>query len=348
MMMNKELYLKEIAGFDYDCRFLKDKSVLISGSSGLIGSYLIDVLMYYNNQTDLNCKIYAIGRSRPKLEERFIDHVGSKQFSIIEHNINEPLILNEDIDYVLHLASNTNPSLYVKKPIETITTNVFGTCNLLNIATRCHSKRFLFASSVEVYGKKDGNGKLTEDDFGYLDPNKLRSGYPEAKRCSEALCQAFFKEKNMDFVIARLCRVYGPSMKVDDSKSTSSFLFDAVKGKDIILKSNGQQQFSFCYVKDAVEAILLLLEKGETSEAYNIVDEESDATLGTFASIVAEASGTEIKYEIPKEYERTGFNNNTSFLLDGSKIKQLGWIPEVHLKEGVCRTLSVLSDKHER
>lgn len=156
----------------------------------------------------------------------------------------------------MHGASNTHPFLYSGKPIETILTNVAGTNNLLEFAVKHRCKRFLFLSSVEVYGENRGDcEKFKEDYCGYINSNTMRAGYPESKRTGETLCQAYIKEYGLDSVILRLARCYGPGILQNDSKALSQFIHRAKEKRDIILKSEGKQEFSYVYQADVVDAM---------------------------------------------------------------------------------------------
>ena len=141
------------------------------------------------------------------------------------------------------------------------------------------------------------------DPIGTISSNTLRAGYPESKRCGEALCQAYRVQKNMDVVIARLTRSYGPAMKMDDSKALSQFIKNGLEGQDIILKSEGSQYYSYTYVADAVSGLLTVLLKGINGDAYNIAYQEFDIKLKDLAELIAEYSGTKVVYEIPSALE---------------------------------------------
>ena len=222
--------------------------MLISGATGLIGSFLVDVIMHQNKVEELQCKVYALGRSEEKAKARFGYCYESEWFQFIPYDINKPFVRDDigDIDYVLHLASNTHPVAYATDPIGTITTNIIGTQNMLDFAHAHHAKRCAFASSNEVYGENRGDvEKFDERYCGYIDCNTMRAGYPESKRCGEALCQAYIKQKGMDIVIPRLTRSYGPTMLMSDTKAISQFIRKAIAGEDIVLKSEGTQYYSY-------------------------------------------------------------------------------------------------------
>lgn len=188
---------------------LKNKSVMLSGATGLIGSFLVDILLYKNENDALNCTIYALGRNKSKAEDRFSKYKDSKYFNFIKYDVSNPLDFNisEKLDYVLHLAANTHPLLYSTDPIGTVTTNIIGLQNMLEFAVEYNAKRFIFASSNEIYGENRGDVECFLEDYcGYIDCNTLRAGYPESKRCGEALCQAYKKQKNLNVGIARFTR----------------------------------------------------------------------------------------------------------------------------------------------
>ena len=231
-LLENKLYLEDIDNLtkeNLDFNKLKNSSILVTGARGLIGSFLIDTVMYLNDKVNLNCHVYSLG-STDKGLERFKEYIDNSLFTYVIQDVNEVFNLDYKIDYIVHLASNTHPVQYATYPISTILTNVVGTKNLLEYATECNCKRFLFASSVEVYGQNKGDVELFDENYcGYINSNTLRAGYPESKRCGEALCQAYKEEKSLDIVIARIARSYGPTIKKNDSRAISQFINKALE-----------------------------------------------------------------------------------------------------------------------
>lgn len=329
---------------------LNGKNLAISGATGMIGSFLIDVLLYSAEQTGNRVDIYAFGRSEEKAKSRFEKYADQDMFHFVKQDINEVISMDafagiEKMDYVIHGASNTHPRAYSSDPIGTITANVLGTYNLLNFADALGCERFCFLSSVEIYGENRGDtDKFAEDYLGYIDCNTLRAGYPESKRTGETMCQAFAKQKNMDVVIPRLSRVYGPTMLMTDSKALSQFILKGVNKEDIVLKSEGTQEFSYSYVGDAVSGILKILFDGESLEAYNIVSKESDIKLRDLAKIIADEAGKQVVFELPDAVEAAGYSKATKATLAVDKLNGIGWKSMFDIKTGLAHTISILRE----
>lgn len=335
------------AAFPYWDR-MEGKTLYLSGASGMLGSLLTDAVMLRNETvpSERQCRLLASGRNRRTAEERFFGWWGHPAFAFLEQDICKPLKpLPEIPDYWIHAASTTHPVAYATEPVNTILANVLGTQNLLEQAARSTGSRFLLLSSVEIYGENRGDTELfTEDDCGYLNCNTLRAGYPEAKRVSEALCQAYISEKNIDAIIIRLPRCYGPTMRMSDSKAAAQFIKKSVLGEDIVLKSEGNQIYSYAYAADAVLGILWVLLTGETGQAYNLADSKSDVRLKDLAQIAADCAGREVVFDLPDETERRGYSTASKALLDGGKLQTLGWEAHYDINTGIWETIDILRE----
>ena len=325
---------------------LNGKRVLVVGASGLIGTFLIDVLMRFNQTQSGDVSIIAMARNEEKLRKRFYDYEGSLYFSFFQGDVTREIEVESQVDYIIHGASNTHPLAYATDPVGTILTNVLGTKSVMDFADKNKTKRVLFLSSVEIYGENTGNVELFDEKYmGYIDSNTLRAGYPEAKRVSEALIQAYRSQLGIDAVIARLSRVFGPTVRDDDSKALSQFIMNGVQNQNIVLKSSGNQKFSYTYVGDAVSALLLLLSAGKDGLAYNVSDANYNLSLAEMAELISGMSDTRVVYEVPNENESKGYSKSTKALMDATKLQTLGWEPVFDMREVIAETINILKEK---
>jgi nucleoside-diphosphate-sugar epimerase len=332
-----------------DWSVFDNSTIAVSGATGMIGTFLIDVLMQKNLEHDIDCHILALGRDEEKARAR-LPYFGNEHFSFEELDVSIPgSHPAQNADIVIHLASPTHPKQYSSNPIGTITSNVMGLTNLMDFITGdgtvIEGKRFCFASSVEIYGQNRGDVEMFDESYlGYIDCNTLRAGYPESKRLGEALCQAYATQRGLSVHIPRLPRTYGPTMLPSDSKAIAQFIKKAVAGEDIVLKSEGNQLFSYLYVADTVSGMLHVLTHGESGMAYNLADADSNVSLRSLAQSLADAAGTSVIFELPDESERRGYSTATKALLDPTRIQQTGWKAHYDITSGLNRTVAILKE----
>ncbi len=340
MRLNKNHHLYQedinnilsISGIDS----LRGKSILITGATGLIGVQLIDSLMRLGG-----ISVFAVGRDKEKAAGRLGEYFDHPLFHFIEQDVCEPFSASLSVDYIIPLASNTHPMAYSKYPIETIRTNVRGAENALELARRCEAT-VLYPSTVEVYGNASDQHPMSEDFTGSLNLSTARSCYTESKRVCEALCQSYIAEKGIRVLIVRLSRVFGPTMLESDSKASSQFIKKALAGEDVVLKSKGEQSYSYTYVSDAVAAMLHVLLNGQNGVAYNVSCEGCDVRLKEFAQVCAVISGRRVVYDLPSEEEAKGYSIAANAILDNTRLKTLGFTPKYDLEDAIHRTVEIL------
>lgn len=323
---------------------LRGKSILITGSAGMIGSVLVDMFVRLNDERQLGTKLFLTGRSAKRVEERFQYLLGRGDITILEYDVIAPLQSVADnipFDYIIHAASNTCPSLYASEPVESFCTNVFGTSNLLNHIKTTGQGKLILLSSVEIYGA-GGTAPFKETDCGYIDCNTARASYVEGKRGSETLCQSYYKEHGVQFVTARLCRIYGSTLKPSDNKALSQFLHKGLSREDIILKSAGNQLYSFLYAPDACVAILYCMLRGTVGEAYNIASDRSDFTLKDAASMIAKKCGVSVHHVEATATEKSGYSKADYAIMDAAKLNKLGFCAKYDMASGLSRTIDIL------
>ena len=313
-------------------------NILITGATGLIGSCIVDVLLTANAFYGKDFDIYALGRNKEKLTKRFGE---MNNLHFVVQDVTEEITI-EDLDYIVHTASNADPKSYALYPVETILTNIMGSKCILDY---CKGKktRVLFTSTFEIYGKLEQD-EYAEDEYGSVDLNMLRSCYPESKRTAELLFKSYADEYGVDCVIARLSSIYGPTMKDDDSKAHAQFIKNGIAGENIVLKSKGVQKRTYCYVMDAVSGLMTVLFCGKSGEAYNVANENSVATIVEVAQTVADYAGTKVIFDLPDEVESKGFSKPQNCVLKTEKIKSLGWSGRYDLKKGIDETMTILKE----
>lgn len=323
---------------------LKNTAILITGASGLIGSYLVDMLLTYNRLAGAEIRIYAMGRSEARLKERF-DSAKTDHLTYVEHDVTEELSLDVSVDYIIHAASNAHPAAFGTDPVGTVLSNVIGTGHLLRYGREHGAKRFLFVSSGEVYGQWDGAvDSFSEDYCGYVDSLQPRSCYPVGKRAAETLCASYTQQYGLDTVLARPCHTYGPNVTASDNRATVQFMDRAIKGQDIVVSSTGKQLRSYCYVADCAAALLTILLCGRSTQAYNIATTGAMVTIGEFAAMVASQAGRSLIYAHPEKVTRAKRLPPVKQVLSAQKTEGLGWKGRYSVEEGIAHTLAVLNE----
>ena len=331
--------LKSILTASLPYENFKNKSVLITGATGMLASYLV-YFFYYLNQKKYNIKIYALIRNRKKAEIMFSEILKNKNFVLLEQSIEEEIKLSEKIDWILHLASSANPRTILEDPISIIKANTIGTFNVFEIAKKNNAKVF-FSSTREVYGEIKDTKYIKESEFGVINFLEDRACYPESKRVAETICKSYFLQYGVDYQIARIAHVYGPGMNIEnDGRIMSDIIFDVVNNKNIILKSDGSALRAFCYISDAIRGIFTIVLKGEQNNVYNLSNEEEEISIKKLSELFVELfpeKNIKIEYVIPTlndvytNYKRNG--------LDNKKIYSLGWKIKIKLKEGIKKTV---------
>ena len=338
--------LDKILSLDLDWEKLRGQRFLITGANGLIGSSLVDLLLYANQIKQLGLDVTVLVRNKEKALERFKDF-GKDAFHILCQDVRNPLPEDMAFDYIVNAASNAHPRIYSKDPVGTLLGNIQGLNNLLSGAVKYRPKRILEISSSEVYGERsDGNYTFKENEYGVTDCNRVRASYPEGKRACEALCQGYIDQYGLDIVLLRPSRIYGPMMTLEDSRAMAQFLKKAVAHETVVLKSKGEQVYSFAYATDNTLAILYVLLYGKKGEAYNVGDRNSIISLKEFASIAAAAGGTSVKFELPDEVEAKGYSNSPGMILDCTKLEALGWKAQTDIKSGIQKTIDILTSNN--
>jgi UDP-glucuronate decarboxylase len=319
---------------------LKNKTILITGANGFIASYLIRFLSEVNINLMLNIKVVGIVRDLDKAKNHFKD-LNSELIDLKDVNILEPINLNIEVDYIIHMASIASPKLFSSNPIDVVLPNTLGTINLLKFASSKNIDRFIFFSTTGVNGFVDDNIRpIGENVYGGLDPNKLENCYLESKRMGENLCIAWHHEKNIPIQIVRPAITFGPGVPLDDGRSYADFINNVLHDENIKLHSKGDAIRNFCYVADFISGFFYSIFYGNIGETYNI-SSENEYSILELAQILTKDVFKEKALSVEFDYEknnflRVNFNRTT---VSTKKLRSLGWSEQFNIQEGMKRTV---------
>lgn len=344
-VLDSELYNTDLqkAVSSLDLSKMQDKSILVTGGLGLICSTIVDVLVVANREKKLNVHIYLAARNKNRFDDKYS---GYKDVSFVKYDALRTLTFNFLVDYIICGAGVASPDKYVSEPVETMLSNMTGVKNILEYAKCNKVKRVIYISSSEIYGKKQTDDRFTEGIYGTIDLDAIRSSYAVAKQASELLCKSFTSEYGVDTVIARPGHIFGPTASKMDKRISSDFAFKAAHSIPLEMKSSGLQKRSYCYSVDAATAILMVLLKGRSGEAYNICTKEV-LTIREMAEIYAQTGKVPLSYVKPTEQEISSFNPMNNSSLTFNKLSELGFHQIFTAKEGLEHTVEILKQLDE-
>ena len=335
--------IEEVIHADIPWSALYKSTVVVSGAGGFIPSYIVKTLLYLNKKDNARITVIALVRSREKATEKFSEYVEEKRLQLVVHDVNNPLEIDGSVDFIIHAASHASPRYFLIDPIGTIRPNVLGTINLLELAREKKITSFLYISSGEIYGTfADDTKSISESDSGYIDPLSVRSCYAESKRMGENICASYFHQYGVPIRIVRPFHVYGPGMAMDDGRVQADFVSNVVKGEDIVMKSDGKNYRTFCYISDAVRAFFTVLLKGKNGEAYNVGNDTAEIQINDLAKLLAHRVSRkkiQVIRQARKKEERYRESPIKRCRPNIEKIMKLGWKPRYSLEEGFRRTI---------
>lgn len=339
--MNKQILIDDTNAFAESfelSEFLRGKTFLITGATGLIGSVMIKCLLALNRKYALGIKIIAVIRDLDKAKSIFADEFSEivfKRINLSEINVST---IDADVDYIVHLASPTASKYFVDHPVETLRTAIEGTTAALEFAKHKGVKGMVYASSLEIYGNNDTDEWIDEFFQGYVNPVEVRSSYNMGKRASECLCHSYAKEYNVPVMMARFTQVFGAGISESENRVFAQFVRSVASGTDIEIHTQGLSAKPYCYTTDAVSAMLYILLKGLSGEAYNVANKDSYISIRDMAYMLKDCYNPNISVVIcPKE--KQGYAPQTKLKLSTKKIESLGWLPHYDLHQMFERLL---------
>lgn len=310
------------------------KTFLITGATGLLGSLISYTLLEASKSFDLRLKVIALVRNKDKADYLFGDY-SSEKITIIESEIESIPLIENKIDYIIHTASITASIAFVMNPVEVINANVLGTSMLLKIAKENNVEKFVYLSTMEVYGLTDTDELINEKHSLLVNSQEVRNSYPLSKILCENMCLAYNKEYSVNSCVLRLTQTFGPGVTYEDGRVFAEFARDVIENQDIILKTKGGTRRNYLYTADAISAILLVLLSSESSgEVYNVANPDTYCSIVDMAQLVCREIAKDkitVKYSF-EDINNYGYTPEFKLNLDVSKIEQLGWHPNNDLR----------------
>ena len=338
-----------LASSDIPYRTWKGKSFFITGATGLVGSLAVKALIYISQLHNLDLRIVAQVRNPDKAAKVFGALTDSPLLTLHYADLEkDPIHFPGIVDYVIHAAAVTTSKLLVSNPVEASKTTLNGTLSVLDFAVNKQAKGVVYLSSMEVYGVVSDGRDVSEKDLGLVDPEVVRSCYPEGKRMCECLCSAYASEYHLPVCAVRLAQTFGAGVSPEDNRVFAQFAKSVINGTDIILHTDGSSEGNYIYTTDALKAIFILLDRGVPGQVYNAANEACHTTILNMAKLVAEqvAQGDiKVLIQPPENIDTMGYAPKTRLRLISKKLRDLGWYPEVDLKNAYQRLINSLEVK---
>jgi UDP-glucuronate decarboxylase len=326
---------------------LSGKTLLVTGASGFLMSYIVDVAMAANAKgLNPRCRVIALDNHKTGVPERLAHLDGRPDFIVLKHDVTVPLDVKEPIHYIVHGASIASPIVYRQFPLETISANVDGTRNMLELARTHGVAGMIIMSTSEIYGDPDPRFIPTPEDYrGYVSSTGPRACYDESKRLAETLGMTYFRLFNTPIKLIRPFNVYGPGLRLDDQRVLPDFISCALTGKPIEILSSGTPTRSFCYISDATSLMFRTLLADFSGDAINVGNDEIEISMSGLAKLVSDevarllnTKPVDVRQQVSDDPEYLT-DNPQRRCPDLTRARTLfpTWKPRVSIEEGIRR-----------
>ncbi len=306
----------------------RPRTSLVTGGAGFLGANLCSRLLDEGN------RVICVDSFLTGLPDNIRPFIGRRGFHLVEHDIHEPLDIDEPVHEIFNLACAASPPRYQADPVHTMMTSVVGTKNMLDIAER-HGAAFLQASTSEIYGDPEVHPQ-PEDYRGAVNCTGPRACYDEGKRAAEALCFDYLRLGRADARVARIFNTYGPRMRPDDGRIVSNLICQALRGEPLTVYGSGEQTRSFCFVDDLLEGLVRLARVDPNPREPVNIGNPGEFTINELAELVLKKTGSRsriVHMDLPEDDPRQRRPNI-------SRARELlGWRPEISLEAGLEPTI---------
>jgi len=312
----------------------RNATIMVTGSTGRLGRYIVEALCDVDLKYNLNLRVVGMARNEAKAVDVFGDLLQFPNVSFVYQDVNTPIDYEGTVDYIFHTAGPAAPLDFKTSAVNTLWAHINGTHNVLEFAVAHKTKKIFYVSTVEIYGTWKSDKLIKEEDMGPLQHLNARACYPEAKRMCETMLASYKANYGIDFCGARFCHTLGAGILLDDGRAFAEFINCSLEGKDIVLHSDGSAIRTYTYTPDAINAIFMIMERGESGCMYNVAATENLVSIRDLANLIADLS--------PKKTTKVVFSQEASkmpylpfklAIMDTSKVRELGWLPQTGLQE---------------
>lgn len=305
---------------------LSNKTILITGGAGFLGSHLCDKLL---NQ-DIN--IICVDNFYTGQKNNIAHLIGHKNFELIRHDVTFPIYV--EVDQIYNLACPASPIHYQRDPVQTTKTSVHGAINMLGLAKRVKA-RILQASTSEVYGDPEVHPQQ-ESYWGRVNTTGIRACYDEGKRCAETLFFDYWRQHQLEIKVMRIFNTYGPRMHPNDGRVVSNFIVQALRGEPITIYGDGSQTRSFCYVDDLIDGMVRLMNSPSDFIGPVNIGNPGEFSMLELAEKVLSLTGSDSKLIFEPLPQDDPKQRKPDISLANEK---LSWEPKVSLEDGLKETV---------
>lgn len=308
-------------------------TIMVTGATGRLGRFILETLVDADLMFNLNLRVIGLARNHEKAVEVFGDLLEFPNVSFIYQDVNTPIDYDGTVDYIFHTAGPAAPLDFKTSAVNVLWAHVNGTHNVMEFGVKHGTKKVFYVSTVEIYGTWESDETIKEEDMGPLKTLNSRASYPEAKRLCETMLASYKACYGIDFCGVRLCHTLAAGILLDDGRAFAEFIDCALKGKNIVLHSDGSAMRTYTYTPDAVNAIFMIMERGESGFLYNVSANENLISIRDLANLIAKMS--------PKKTTNVIFSDEASkmpylpfklAIMDTSKIRDLGWCPQTSIE----------------
>lgn len=319
----------------------RNSTVLITGATGRLGRYIVETLVDVDLKYNLNMRVVGMARDNKKATEVFGELLKFPNVSFIYQDVNIPIKYDGNVDFIFHTAGPAAPLDFKSSTVNTLWAHVNGTHNVLEFAVVHKTKRIFYVSTVEIYGTWKSEDLIKEEDMGSMQNLQARACYPEAKRLCETMLSCYKADYGIDFCGARLCHTLGAGILLNDGRAFAEFIDCALKGTDIVLHSDGSAMRTYTYTPDAINAIFMIMERGDSGCMYNVAAIENLISIRDLATLISDLS--------PKKTTKVVFSKDACSMpylpfklaiMDTTKVRELGWAPQIDVRELFKNTIN--------